>query len=85
MTIKDIDMLVPHQANIRIIKAVGKRLELNDDQVYTNLEKHGNLSAASTITALNDAVLKQAVKKDDIIVLSAFGGGLTWGGAVIRW
>jgi 3-oxoacyl-[acyl-carrier-protein] synthase-3 len=85
MTIKDIDMLVPHQANIRIIKAVGKRLELNDEQVYTNLEKHGNLSAASTITALNDAVLTQAVKKDDIIVLSAFGGGLTWGGAVIRW
>ena len=85
MTIEDIDMLVPHQANIRIIKAVGARLNLKDEQVYTNLEKHGNLSAASTITALNDAILTKAVKENDIIVLSAFGGGLTWGGAVIRW
>lgn len=85
MTIDDIDMLVPHQANIRIIKAVGKRLNLKDEQVFTNLQRHGNLSAASTITALNEAVLSNAIKEDDIVVLSAFGGGLTWGGAVIRW
>jgi 3-oxoacyl-[acyl-carrier-protein] synthase-3 len=85
MGVDDIDMLVPHQANIRIIKAVGKRLNLKDEQVFTNLELHGNLSAASTITALNEAILTKAIKKDDIVVLSAFGGGLTWGGAVIRW
>lgn len=85
LKVEDIDMLVPHQANIRIIKAVGKRLNLPDEQVFTNLERHGNLSAASTITALNEAVLTNAIKKGDIVVLSAFGGGLTWGGAVIRW
>jgi 3-oxoacyl-[acyl-carrier-protein] synthase-3 len=85
MGVDDIDMLVPHQANIRIIKAVGKRLNLKDEQVFTNSELHGNLSAASTITALNEAILTKAIKKDDIVVLSAFGGGLTWGGAVIRW
>lgn len=85
MTTDDIDMLVPHQANIRIIKAVGKRLNLEDKKVFINLEKYGNMSAASTVTALNEAVLKKVIKSDDIVVLSTFGGGLTWGGAVIRW
>jgi 3-oxoacyl-[acyl-carrier-protein] synthase-3 len=82
---KDVDLLVPHQANVRIIKAVAKRLGLAEEKVYLNIEKYGNMSSASTATALNEAVESGRVKKGDIIVLTAFGGGLTWGAAVIKW
>ncbi len=85
LTCKDVDLLVPHQANIRIIKAVAKRLGLSEDKVYLNIRKYGNMSSASTATALNDAILEGRIKKGDIVVLTAFGGGLTWGAAVIKW
>ena len=85
LSCKDVNLLVPHQANIRIIKAVAKRLGLSEDRVYLNIERYGNMSSASTATALNEAVINKRIKKGDIVVLTAFGGGLTWGASVIKW
>ncbi len=81
----DIDWLIPHQANIRILKAVAKRLELSEDKIFFNIAKYGNMSAASTAVALCEAVESGKFKKDDIVVLDAFGGGLVWGATVIKW
>ncbi|PHS32051.1 MAG: 3-oxoacyl-ACP synthase [Alkaliphilus sp.] len=83
--IQDIDFLIPHQANIRIIEAAAKRLELPMDKVYVNLDKYGNMSAASVPVALDEASKKGLLKKNDIVVLVAFGGGLTWASTVVRW
>jgi len=80
-----VDLLIPHQANVRIIQAVAKRLNLSMDRVYLNIERYGNMSSASAATALCDAVKESRVKKGDIIVLDAFGAGLVWGACVIKW
>lgn len=85
ITCKDIKLLIPHQANIRIIDSVRKRIGLKEEQVFLNVAKYGNVSAASTIMALCEAVEEGRVKKNDNIVLVAFGAGFTWGSAVIRW
>lgn len=82
---KDVDFLIPHQANIRIIDATAKRLGLSKDRVYVNIERYGNTSAASIPLALDEANRKGLLKKGMIVVLAAFGGGFTWGAAVIRW
>ena len=82
---KDIALLIPHQANIRIINSVRKRIGLPEEKVYLNVEKYGNVSAASTIIALCDAVKEKRIKKNDIVVLVAFGGGFTWGSLVMKW
>ncbi|MCX5697336.1 MAG: ketoacyl-ACP synthase III [Candidatus Omnitrophica bacterium] len=82
---KDVDLVIPHQANIRIIMAMAKKLKLCEDKIYLNIEKHGNMSSASTIIALSQAVKEGRVKKGDIILLDAFGSGLTWGACVIKW
>lgn len=82
---KDIDLLIPHQANIRILMAVAKRLGLSEEKIFMNIEKYGNMSAASTAVALAEASEQGRIKKDDHIVLVAFGGGLTYGAAVIKW
>lgn len=84
-TIEDIDYLVPHQANIRIVEAASKRLKLPKDKIHVNLDKYGNMSAASVPVALDEAVKEGKIKKDDLIVLVGFGGGLTWGSCVIKW
>ncbi|WP_027340537.1 beta-ketoacyl-ACP synthase III [Halonatronum saccharophilum] len=81
----DIDYLVPHQANIRIIDAAAKRLDLQKEQVYVNLDKYGNTSAASIPLALDGAVKSGDIKEGDIVVLVGFGAGLTWGATVIEW
>jgi 3-oxoacyl-[acyl-carrier-protein] synthase-3 len=81
----DVSLLIPHQANIRIIEAMGKRLDIPQERVFVNLQKYGNVSAGSTIIALDEAVQQGRVKDGDIIVIVAFGGGLTWGATVIRW
>ncbi len=81
----DIDMLVPHQANLRISKFVQKRMGLSDDQVWNNIQKFGNTTAASIPIALAEAVEKGAVKEGDLVCLAAFGSGFTWGSALIRW
>ena len=85
LDIQDIDYLIPHQANIRIIEASAKRLKLNMDKVYVNLDRYGNMSAASIPVALDEAYREGKIKKGDNIVLVGFGGGLTWGASVIRW
>jgi len=81
----DVDMVIPHQANMRIIMAVAKKLGLSEDKIYLNIEKYGNMSSASTATALCEAVKAGKIKKGDIVLLDAFGAGLVWGACVIQW
>jgi 3-oxoacyl-[acyl-carrier-protein] synthase-3 len=85
MSITDVDLYVPHQANVRIIRAVAERLRLPMEKVFLNLDRYGNTSAASIPLALDEAVQAGRVKKGDIVLLGAFGGGLTWASALIRW
>ncbi|MBU3911867.1 MAG: ketoacyl-ACP synthase III [Candidatus Omnitrophica bacterium] len=82
---EDIDLLIPHQANIRILMAVAKRLGLPEEKIFMNIERYGNMSAASTAVALAEASKKNKIKRGDNIVLVAFGGGLTYGAALIQW
>lgn len=82
---KDIDLVIPHQANMRIIMAMAKKLGLPSEKIYLNIEKYGNMSAASTITALCEAAKSGRIKKGDIVLLDAFGAGLVWGACVIEW
>ncbi|RJP28184.1 MAG: ketoacyl-ACP synthase III [Candidatus Omnitrophota bacterium] len=81
----DIDLVIPHQANVRIILAMAKRLEFPEDKIYLNISKRGNISSASTITALCEAAKEGRIKKGDYILLDAFGAGLVWGACVIKW
>ncbi len=81
----DIDLFIPHQANRRIIDAIGKRLGLNDGQLFVNLERYGNTSSASIPIALDEAHRSGRIKEGDIVLLDAFGGGMTWGATLIRW
>jgi len=82
----DISLVIPHQANIRILKAAAKRMGIDPEKkVYLNIDKYGNMSAASSAVALVEAVEEGRVKKGNIILLDAFGAGLTWGAAAIKW
>ena len=81
---KDIDWLLPHQANIRIIEGVGKKMELPEEKVIVNIAKHGNTSAASIPLALSEKMTDGTIKKGDMVVLTAMGAGFTWGGVVVR-
>lgn len=81
----DISLVIPHQANVRILNAVAKRMGLTKDKIYLNIEKYGNMSAASSAVALVEAVKEGRIKKGQKILLDAFGGGLTWGAIVIEW
>ena len=81
----DINWLVPHQANIRIINATGKKLGLNPDHVVVTVDKHGNTSAASVPLALDTAVREGRIKEGETVLLEAFGGGFTWGAALLKW
>ena len=85
MGIEDVDLMIPHQANSRIIDAAAKRLGIPEDKVFLNLERYGNTSAASIPIALDEACRQGRVHEGDIVLLDAFGGGLTWGASVIRW
>jgi len=85
LTKDDIDFLVPHQANIRIIDSAVKRLGLTKDKVVVNLDRYGNMSAASIPVALDEAVRNGKINDGDHLVLVGFGGGLTWGAAVLKW
>jgi 3-oxoacyl-[acyl-carrier-protein] synthase-3 len=82
---EDIDWFVPHQANKRIIDGVARKLGLSPEQVVLTLDRHGNTSAASIPLALNDAVADRRIKRGDLVMLEAMGGGLTWGATLIRW
>jgi 3-oxoacyl-[acyl-carrier-protein] synthase-3 len=85
MTASDIDLLVPHQANIRIIEATARYTGLPMDKVYVNVQNYGNMSSATVPVALDEAVQQGRVKEGDNILLVAFGAGFTWGSAVIQW
>ena len=82
---KDVDWLIPHQANIRIISNVGEKLELPTEKVIVAVDHHGNTSAASIPLALSENIESGKIKKGDIIVMTAMGAGFTWGGALIRF
>ncbi|MEH6512988.1 3-oxoacyl-ACP synthase III family protein [Maribacter arcticus] len=81
----DIDLLVPHQANLRISQFIQKKFQLTDDQVFNNIMKYGNTTAASIPIALTEAWEEGKVKDGDLVVLAAFGSGFTWGSVIIRW
>ncbi|UCG41534.1 MAG: ketoacyl-ACP synthase III [Acidimicrobiia bacterium] len=81
----DVDLLVPHQANTRIIDATARRLKIDGEKVYVNIQKYGNTSAATIPMALTEALAEGRVQPGSHIVFAAFGGGLTWAAAVVRW
>lgn len=81
----ELDWLVPHQANLRIISATAKKLDMTMDKVVVTLDRHGNTSAASVPTALDEAVRDNRIQRGQLILLEAFGGGFTWGSALIRF
>lgn len=85
LKIDDIDMLIPHQANLRIAQFVQQKLKLRDDQVHNNIQKFGNTTAASVPIALCEAWEEGKIKDGDLVCLAAFGSGFTWAGALIRW
>ena len=85
VTVADVDLYVPHQANVRILKAVTDRLGLPLDKVMLNLDRYGNTSAASIPIALDEAVRQGRIKEGSLVMLGAFGAGLTWASALIRW
>jgi len=85
MTVDDVDWLLLHQANIRIMETVAKRLGMPMEKVITNLSEYGNTSAASIPLALDEAVRSGQVKKGDVIACAGFGAGLSWGSAILRW
>ena len=76
---------MPHQANSRILDSVAKKVGLRNEQIIVTVDKHANTSAASIPLALNDAVMNDKIKKGDIVLLAAMGGGFTWGSSIIRW
>lgn len=82
---EDIDLLIPHQANLRIAQFIQKKFKLRDDQVFNNIMKYGNTTAASVIIALTEAWENDKVKDGDLVVLAAFGSGFTWGSVIMRW
>src|SRR5690606_140011 len=82
---EDIDILIPHQANLRISQFIQKKFELNDDQVFNNIQKFGNTTAASIPIALTEAWEEGKIKEGDMVVLAAFGSGFTWGSVIIKW
>ncbi len=83
--LSDVKLVIPHQANTRIIMAVAKKMGLTEDRIYMNIFKYGNMSSASTATAMVEAAKEGKIKKGDIILLDAFGAGLVWGACLIEW
>ncbi len=82
---RDLALLIPHQANLRIIDAIAKRLDIDDGKVFRNVHKYGNMSAATTIIALDEAQREGRIKRGDLVELIAFGAGFTWAAAVLKW
>ena len=85
LQVSDISMLIPHQANLRISQFIQQKFRLTDDQVFNNIQKYGNTTAASIPIALTEAWEQGKIKEGDLVVLAAFGSGFTWGSAIIRW
>ena len=85
LEVSDINMLIPHQANLRISQFIQQKFKLTDDQVFNNIQKYGNTTAASVPIALTEAWEQGKIKEGDLVVLAAFGSGFTWGSVIIRW
>jgi 3-oxoacyl-[acyl-carrier-protein] synthase III len=85
VTVDQLACIIPHQANQRILSAVAERLEAREDQLYVNVDRYGNTSAASVAIALDEAVSQGRIKRGDLVLLVVFGAGLTWGAALIEW
>lgn len=85
MQVSDIDMLIPHQANLRISQFIQQKMGLEEGKVYNNIMRYGNTTAASIPIALSEALLEGKIKKGDLVCLAAFGSGFTWASALIRW
>jgi len=85
LTPSDIDLFIPHQANIRIIESAAERLKLSMDRVFINLDKYGNTSSASVGIALHEALLSGRIREGNRVVMVGFGAGLTWGACVLEW
>ncbi len=85
LQVSDIDMLIPHQANLRISQFIQQKFQLADDKVYNNIERYGNTTAASIPIALTEAWEQGKIKSGDTVVLAAFGSGFTWGSVIIKW
>jgi 3-oxoacyl-[acyl-carrier-protein] synthase-3 len=84
-TVDNIDLMIPHQANVRILKSLSERVNLPFDKVYRTIHKYGNTSAASLPIALDEANREGRLQKDDLLLFSVFGGGFTWGVVLWRW
>jgi 3-oxoacyl-[acyl-carrier-protein] synthase-3 len=84
-TLDDVDVIIPHQANIRILQGMAKKLKVPMDKVYMTIEKYGNISSATVPIALDEAVRDGTITKGKLVLLTAFGGGLTWGSSLIKW
>jgi 3-oxoacyl-[acyl-carrier-protein] synthase-3 len=82
---EDIRLVIPHQANLRIIHAIARRLEVPAERVFVNLHKYGNTSAAAVAIALDEASRSGAIARGDLILLVVFGAGLTWASTLVRW
>ena len=85
VTVEDIDWFIPHQANIRMFRSMAKSIKISMDKFYVTLNKYGNISSASCAIAFDEAVRSGSIKEGNLICLPVFGGGLTWGSALIRW
>lgn len=83
--IDDVDVIIPHQANLRILQGMAKKLKVPMNKLYMTIEKYGNISSATVPIALDEAVRDGTISKDKLVLLTAFGGGLTWGSSLIRW
>jgi 3-oxoacyl-[acyl-carrier-protein] synthase-3 len=83
--VSDIDLIIPHQANLRIILAFAEKLRIPREKVFVNIDRYGNSSAATVPLALDQAVRSGRIQPGHKVILTAFGGGLTWGSAFIRW
>ncbi len=84
-TVEDVDLVIPHQANQRITDAVASRLNVPEEKVYSNIAEHGNTSSASIPIAIDECIQSGKIKEGDLVLLTAFGGGVTWGGTLIRF
>ena len=84
-TVEDLDMFIPHQANLRIAQFVQQKMGLPEDKVFNNIQKYGNTTAASIPIALSEAIAEGKIKRGDLVLLSAFGSGFTWGSVLFNY
>mgnify|MGYP002844602618 FL=1 len=85
LTLDDVNIVIPHQANYRITQAIQRQLKIDEDKVFSNIHKYGNTTAASIGIALSEALDENRIKDGDIVVLASFGAGFQWGSVIIKW